>query len=1022
MGSRRKFLGILTALVVLFLFLLAVVPTHTTLPDSSKDSVRSISRNPNAVEPAKLKQPPQGEDTTASSTTTNTIDPLEGWESYEELVASGEIQKAYPILEIAVTYDKDTQPEMQLSGASIKNGYAPLQKNSEEDFELQILDRSGIVMVRSGLSRNNEPTLPPPEPGESYKFLQRKDRILTKVQFAKVLTWQEEFTTARIVDKKGIELSRLDLTVIPKIESTPSFKSIRGDKFLDKIKRKRPKSSMFNFLKRLFSEEAIADVHNNTLDITILQDQFTNMQSFENYANQIIAYFLTIDPYQQNAASIRFSIVQNPNPLECVSGTVIVRAIHCNNALVLAAATNAGVPFDKIIVIVNRSDSGGSADAVGGIIATTTVGSQFRKTVVHEVAHLLDLWDEYLLDNNPGITSTIAYRNCFTGTPPASEWQGIVTSDQHFQTCRHPNWYRSSYDSLMRSLEANSFNTVSKNILVSEINRYKIANNAPTILKQPTSALLNPGESHILTVTATGSDPRVYFWTGPNQTYPNQRTIIFGGVTSPEAYGEYKVRVSNEFGSATSQIVTVYQRSPPMIIAHPQNATLIQGATHALSVTARGAGSLRYQWKKSGIDIPGATTTTLSFPNVQESSSGQYSVVVQNDFGSVTSNPATLIVGSPPQLASANVPASAPLGSSVTFSVVAQGTAPLSYRWLKDGTQISGATSNSYTIPNVQAQHSGVYSIAITNSVGSPVFSLGSFTAGGSAPLVTQHPESQSKVVGSSVSFSITATGPAPLSFQWMKDGNPLAGATSPNLNISNLQTTHSGLYVARISNSFGQVFSQSATLNVGTAPLINSHPQTSNQPVGGSVSFQVTAIGSLPINYQWMKNGTAMAGANSATLSFSNLQTSQAGDYTVRVSNSFGTIISQTARLTVSSSPPTISVQPLAQTISPTTTAASLSVTASGIGVLRYKWFKNNSQIAGASSATLALGPATPDIVGKYKCEVSNDHGAIMSREASVAWRSLPEPGPNGDTRLPVTPADFGFDGGFIGGPDGNL
>src|SRR5207245_10132641 len=105
-------------------------------------------------------------------------------------------------------------------------------------------------------------------------------------------------------------------------------------------------------------------------------------------------------------------------------------------------------------------------------------------------------------------------------------------------------------------------------------------------------------------------------------------------------------------------------------------------------------------WTKNRTPAPAPTPSTTPSPATTSSDNGaQFTVVVSNSAGSVTSSVATLTVVVPPSIT--NQPASQTItaGQTATFSVTASGTAPLSYQWSKNGTAISGATSASYTTP-----------------------------------------------------------------------------------------------------------------------------------------------------------------------------------------------------------------------------------------------------------------------------------------------------------------------------------
>jgi hypothetical protein len=176
------------------------------------------------------------------------------------------------------------------------------------------------------------------------------------------------------------------------------------------------------------------------------------------------------------------------------------------------------------------------------------------------------------------------------------------------------------------------------------------------------------------------------------------------------------------------------------------------------------------------------------------------------------------------------------------------------------------------------------------------------------APAITSQPQNQTVTAGGTATFSVTATGTPTPTYQWFKGGTAINGATSPTLTISNAQAGDAGSYTVTVTNSAGSVTSNPATLTVNpanTAPTITTQPQNQTVSVGGTATFTVVATGTPTPTYQWAKNGTAINGATSATLTIANAQTADAGNYTVTVTNSVGAVTSNQATLTVNAATP---------------------------------------------------------------------------------------------------------------------
>lgn len=183
----------------------------------------------------------------------------------------------------------------------------------------------------------------------------------------------------------------------------------------------------------------------------------------------------------------------------------------------------------------------------------------------------------------------------------------------------------------------------------------------------------------------------------------------------------------------------------------------------------------------------------------------------------------------------------------------------------------------------------------------------GSSSDTATAPTISTQPASQTVTAGSSVTFSVVASGTATLSYQWRKASVAISGATSSSYTISSAASSDAGSYDVVVSNSAGSVTSSAAELTVtsssGTvAPSITTQPSSQTVAVGGSTSFTVVASGSSTLTYQWAKDGTSISGATSSTYAISSAATSDAGSYTVTVRNSAGSATSSAATLTVSS------------------------------------------------------------------------------------------------------------------------
>jgi len=250
-------------------------------------------------------------------------------------------------------------------------------------------------------------------------------------------------------------------------------------------------------------------------------------------------------------------------------------------------------------------------------------------------------------------------------------------------------------------------------------------------------------------------------------------------------------------------------------------------------------------------------------------------------------------------------------GQSATFSVVAAGTAPLSYQWQKGSTNIAGANGPSYITGATAVTDSGSkFDVVVSNGAGSITSNSVTLTvnAAPTTPSITTQPSNQTVIVGQTATFTVVATGTAPLSYQWQKNGTNIGGATAASYTTPATASTDNGsTFDVVVSNAVGSVPSNTATLTVnaaGVAPTISTQPANQTVTAGQTATFIVVAAGTAPLSYQWQKNGVSISGATSSTYTTPVATTADSGEqYRVVVTNAFGNITSSVATLTVNAS-----------------------------------------------------------------------------------------------------------------------
>jgi hypothetical protein len=387
-----------------------------------------------------------------------------------------------------------------------------------------------------------------------------------------------------------------------------------------------------------------------------------------------------------------------------------------------------------------------------------------------------------------------------------------------------------------------------------------------------------------------GSRPLTFAWAG----LMDEVTIYSRALSSNEIASIYD---AGSGGKCTPPLF-------PTIVVQPTNQTVNAGSPATFEAVAYGAMPLAYQWNFDGVNINGATNPIFTLASANFTDAGVYSVLVTNMYGAaVSSNAILTVVGAPPSITSQPSNQTVIAGANVAFNVTASGMPPLSYQWIFNGTNIAGATNALLLLTNVQTSQAGNYAVTVINDFGSAM-SSNALLAVGWAPTVTTQPASLTNLVGTTATFAVTASGSMPLSCQWLKNGTSIAGVTTTNFIIGNVQTNDAASYAVIITNIFGSVNSSNAFLTVLAPPVIIIHPTNQTVMVSNSASFTVVAGGTPPLFYQWSFNGTNISGATNNSLLVTNVQFSEAGNYAVLVTNIYGSATSSNVVLTVNPPP----------------------------------------------------------------------------------------------------------------------
>ena len=525
------------------------------------------------------------------------------------------------------------------------------------------------------------------------------------------------------------------------------------------------------------------------------------------------------------------------------------------------------------------------------------------------------------------------------------------------------------------------------------------------------------------TITSTPLFPGTYTWRR------NGVIVQIGGLTYSRAAatatdsGTYTL--TNVSGvpffcnTASAGVTVVVATTLAFTIQPTPIQTVCAGANVSLVVANTGVPTT-YQWRRNGVNlidgvnangtvISGATSASLTLGSLAAADAGTYTCRISNDCNSLVSTQALISVRS---LASVTNPVSASgcEGDTVGFSVVASGTGPLTINWRRNGvnlvnginangTVVAGATTTSLTLTGIAAADAGVYSCSVSNVCNTDISASVSLVVAG-VPVITNQPDPVAVCAGGNASFIVSANSPGGglLTFQWRRNGvnmangvngngTTVAGVTTANLTLASVATGDGATYTCAVRNGCplnNTTISVGALLTVQTSSSIVSSPASRAACELGSTSFFVGVLAGSPApTVQWQLNGVnlvngfGISGANTTTLTLTNLSPTDAGNYRAVVTSLCGSVTSGFAVLTINRQV-IITLQPIDQTVCQFANV-TFSTAATGFAPITFQWFKdgislvNGAGVSGATTAILSLTSVSRTDSGVYFCRLTN-------------------------------------------------
>jgi uncharacterized repeat protein (TIGR03803 family) len=550
----------------------------------------------------------------------------------------------------------------------------------------------------------------------------------------------------------------------------------------------------------------------------------------------------------------------------------------------------------------------------------------------------------------------------------------------------------------------------------------------------------------------------------------------------------YQIAVDGYNGATGTVALHLNQTSgAAQFVSQPQGLTVLAGSNVTFSASASGSLPLSFQWFKDGVALGGqsnGTTTTYEVTNAQASASGAYTVALSNSFGSITSAPALLTVLPRPSNDD-YVSAIALFGASVSASgtntqATPDGFEPFAFGGHSVWWTWMASTNGTVTIDTIGSSFDTILGV-FTNASPNPVLVASDDQSGGNnaslltfdvlpnqtfliavdgsrfaapgqgtgtivlnihlisnPPQITLQPQSQNVLTGSNVTFTVTANGTAPLSYQWQKNGTNIAGATTTTFTLTNVQLSDSGTYSVHVTNPVGATNSGNAALNVVTPPpndlfanaIVIPNSSLTNTVFGENIGAsgepgEPNPAGNAVLESVWWKwtaptNGTVILDTTGTT--FADVLAAYTGSSVSSLTligsgvsaglSPAKVVFTATAGVTYyfavdgqnppGSGPPappvagniTLNVQEsiriapqiITQPVSQTILAGgnvTFTVVASGVPTPTYQWQFNGAPLSGKTGTSLSLSNVSTNQAGAYAVLISNIVGTVFSAQA---------------------------------------
>jgi len=337
------------------------------------------------------------------------------------------------------------------------------------------------------------------------------------------------------------------------------------------------------------------------------------------------------------------------------------------------------------------------------------------------------------------------------------------------------------------------------------------------ITKQPSSKVACNGTAIAFDVNAVGGN-LTYKWklNGNDISGATSKTYTIPSVI-PSSAGDYTCEVSGACGNPIiSNTAALTVTSGPAITTQPMAQTACIGGVVTFFGEATGS-NLSFKWQKDGVDVPNATSKTLTLTNLVSDNAGSYKVIAASSGCAIaaSSNVAALTLAAPPLVTTQPVGFTQCEGGAGKLFVTSSGNIT-SVKWFKDGVELTSQTSATINLSNLSANDKGAYYSTLKGTCSPDANSATVNVIVNSKPAISTQPLNKSTPEGTKITMFVNATSNAPNTvYQWKKGTTNVAGATSATLTFDAVALTDAGDYTCEVTNDCGKAVSNIAKLTV---------------------------------------------------------------------------------------------------------------------------------------------------------------------------------------------------------------